>query len=289
VDGEAVLNQAADAYRTQLGERVRAAYALGSLAHGGFSPLVSDIDLGLILADPIDHADGDRIREIAEAERAKGSGLHQRLSVFWGTPATLAGRAEGGRFPPLDRLDLLDSGRLLHGDDIRGGLPRPDRAELLVAGAEFALDVLAGIPRSDGADDEQLGSLSSAGDDAIQNIRHPGPLVDEGPRRVTKLVLFPVRFMYTAATGRVGTNDAAVRHYLEQPGAPGGALVAAALNWRKRGWKDDKEARALLEAELPPLYRRYVNDHIKRLDAANRLDLADGFREWRARLVARAG
>ena len=57
----------------------------------------------------------------------------------------------------------------------------------------------------------------------IEEMRHPGPLIAEGPRRVTKLVLFPVRFLYTAATGEVGTNDAAVAHYLEQSGAPGAA------------------------------------------------------------------
>ena len=47
--GEAVLAQALAAYRAALGSRLVAAYALGSLAHGGFSPLVSDVDLGLIL------------------------------------------------------------------------------------------------------------------------------------------------------------------------------------------------------------------------------------------------
>jgi hypothetical protein len=39
-------------------------------------------------------------------------------------------------------------------------------------------------------------------------------LIAAGVRRLTKLVLFPVRFLYTAATGRVGTNDAAAAWYL---------------------------------------------------------------------------
>ena len=285
VDGEAVLNQAAEAYRAALGERLLAAYALGSLAHGGFSPLVSDIDLGLVLADPVAEGDAEEIQRIAESQRARGSDLDRRLSVFWGTPATLSGRADGGRFPPLDRLDLLDNGRLLQGEEARGALPRPDRTELLVTGAEFALNFLAGIPRErDRAANTQLGSLSSAGDDAIEAMRHPGPLIAEGLRRVTKLVLFPVRFLYTAATGEVGTNDGAVAHYLEQPGVPSTALVAAALGWRKRGWTDESDARRLLESELPGLYRHYVEDHIERLDAAGRPELADGFREWGARL-----
>ena len=50
--GEAVLAQAVAAYQAALGPRLVAGYALGSLAHGGFSPLVSDVDLGLILQDP---------------------------------------------------------------------------------------------------------------------------------------------------------------------------------------------------------------------------------------------
>ena len=38
--GQAVLAEAAIAYRQAFGKRLVAAYALGSLAHGGFSPLV---------------------------------------------------------------------------------------------------------------------------------------------------------------------------------------------------------------------------------------------------------
>ncbi len=51
-DGELVLAEAIAAYRVALGNRLLAAYALESLAHGGFSELVSDIDLGLIISDP---------------------------------------------------------------------------------------------------------------------------------------------------------------------------------------------------------------------------------------------
>lgn len=40
-EGEAVLARAVSAYRAALGSRLIAAYALGSLAHGGFSSLVS--------------------------------------------------------------------------------------------------------------------------------------------------------------------------------------------------------------------------------------------------------
>jgi len=143
--GEAVLARAVAAYRAALGSRLVAGYALGSLAHGGFSPLVSDVDLGLILHDPLRANDRLTIRKVARSVRAGGSALDERLSVFWGTPATLQGPGRGGRFPPLDRLDLLEYGRLLTGPDVRSAVARPDRTELLVAGAEFALGYLGGV------------------------------------------------------------------------------------------------------------------------------------------------
>ena len=96
VEANTILTSAVAAYRAALGQRLVSAYALGSLAHGGFSPLVSDIDLGLIIADPVQPGDADTITGIADIERAKGSSLAERLSVFWGTPATLRGEREGG-------------------------------------------------------------------------------------------------------------------------------------------------------------------------------------------------
>ena len=43
--GRAILADAVDAYQAAFAKRLVAAYALGSLAHGGFSPHVSDVDL----------------------------------------------------------------------------------------------------------------------------------------------------------------------------------------------------------------------------------------------------
>jgi predicted nucleotidyltransferase len=68
VDGEQVLAEATEAYRAALGERLLAAFALGSLAHGGFSELVSDIDLGPIFSDPLLPDDAETIQAVAESE-----------------------------------------------------------------------------------------------------------------------------------------------------------------------------------------------------------------------------
>jgi hypothetical protein len=283
--GEVVLARAVAAYRAALGSRLIAGYALGSLAHGGFSPLVSDVDLGLILDDPLRAADRMTIRTVARSVKAGGPALDQRLSVFWGTPATLAGRRPGGRFPPLDRLDLLDYGRLLTGRDVRAGVARPDDTELLVAGAEFALGYL-GAPSTGWPDRLRARPrLRPRDDSALDEIRTPARLVARGPRRVTKIVLFPVRFLFTAETGRVGTNALAAEHYLASAYAPAAALVTAALDWR-RAWPADDAAAGLLSRELIPLYVQYLEDHIARLQAVDRRGLADSFRRWQGRLVA---
>jgi len=285
VDGETVLAEAAAAYRAVLGDRLLAAYALGSLAHGGFSELVSDIDLGLIVDDPLQPGDGETIQAAAETEKRKGSPLHERLSVFWGTPTTLRGEHEGGRFPALDRLDLIENGRLLAGcDDARRGLPVPSASELLITGAQFALDYLAGIRRPRPRATEELGSMRLADEDAIEEILSPELLLSGGVRRVTKLVLFPVRFLYTAATGRVGTNDAGVARYLKDDQAPSANLVTAALTWRAAA-PDRAAASELLREQMLPLYLHYIDDHIARLDSLGENELASGFREWRDRLV----
>jgi hypothetical protein len=282
--GEAVLAQALAAFQTAFGSRLVAAYALGSLAHGGFSPLVSDVDIGLVLADPLKLKARATLRSVGNAVQSGGSELHQRLSVFWGTPGTLQGRSRGGRFPPLDRLDLVEHGRLLAGTDVRCGVARPVQAELLVAGAEFALGYLGGDP--DPAQRlRRLAARGPRGDDPMTEFRTPAVLLSRGNRRVTKVVLFPVRFLYTAATGHVGTNAAAVEHYLAGRRVPAAELVSAALAWRREPPANDA-AVALLSQELLPLYAHYIDDHVERLEAVGSHRLAGRFRRWRARLLA---
>jgi hypothetical protein len=283
--GEAVLAAGVAAYRAALGSRLGAAYALGSLAHGGFSPLVSDVDLGLILTGPVKLGDRLVMHRVAAAVRGGGSALHGRLSVFWGTPSTWQGLASGGRFPPLDRLDLIEHGRLLTGHDARDGLARPQHDELLTGGAEFALGYL-------GADRTLPGRLAGRvrrgrpDGGVLAGIRRPAELVSRGPRPLTKIVLFPVRFLFTAATGQSAPVARAAEHYLAGRPAPAAELVTAALAWRYQPPADEQAAAALLAQHLAPLYLHYIDDHIARLGAAGHDQLAARFSRWRARLMA---
>ena len=70
---ELVLITAAVAYQAELRGRLLAAYALGSLAHGGFSALVSDIDLGLVVDDPLRPDDTPAIEGVAVGQN---QGVH---------------------------------------------------------------------------------------------------------------------------------------------------------------------------------------------------------------------
>jgi hypothetical protein len=97
-----------------------------------------------------------------------------------------------------------------------------------------------------------LASLRPAGEDAIEEIRSPDLLIAHGVRRLTKLVLFPVLFLYTVATGRVGTNERAVARYLGDDEAPSSTLVAAALAWRTVAPTDEAAAAVLLREQMVP-------------------------------------
>ncbi len=80
----------------------------------------------------------------------------------------------------------------------------------------------------------------------------PDELIAAGPRALTKNVLFPVRFLYTHATGRAGANQDAVSWYRDH-GGPHAELAQAALDWRS-GHVEPDRARVLLEHHLEGLY-----------------------------------
>jgi predicted nucleotidyltransferase len=266
--GEAVLDQAVALAREAWEGRLLAAYALGSLAHGGFSALVSDVDLGLVLADPLAADDAARVAALGDRVRAAAAPLADRLSVFWGSPAALRGAGPLGRFPPLDRLDLLRYGRLLAGRDVRDGLPTPTTRELVLAAAEQALRSLAAPA-------------------VVAELDDPEGLVAAGARHLTKRILFPVRFLYTAQTGEIGRNHDAVAHFVATESGPMADLAAAALRWRETPPEHDRAASArVVAAGIKPLYRHFVADHERRLHDYDEPALAERFAAWRAALGA---
>lgn len=265
---ENLLVAVVDGARHALGRRLTAAYALGSLAHGGFSAHVSDIDVGLVLSDPLDGKDADAVAGLVSSIAASKKPFADRLSVFWGSIGTLSGVSSGGRFPPLDRLDLKQFGRVLAGRDVRSELPLPTRKELVLAGAEFALRRLAT-------------------DEVTAKLKNPKALASSDPKTLTKLVLYPVRFLFTARTGEVGRNEVAVDHFVSHAKGPATDLAHMALEWRSVPPNlYDTDAVEAIARGLMPLYQEFFLDHEQRLREYGRADLAEAFKKWQQKLQA---
>jgi len=267
-DADAVGNRVLDAAAAVAGERfhgrLASAYAIGSLAHGGFSPAVSDVDVAFILEGPLLPADAAAVEDVKRRVVALELPLAERLSIFWASPESLRDERLGGRFPPLDRLDLLRHGRLLAGGETREGIPAPSRRDLVVGTVPFALQILH---------------------KEVPQVIDPALLVQRGMRHVTKRVLFPVRFLYTAQTGDAGRVEAAVEHY-QRSGAPGAALAVEALRWRIEPPAEGADVLPLLSAHLRSLYLEFLDDRIRRMDEYGETAFAADLRAWRHEIGA---
>lgn len=239
------LKQMIDAFK----DRLSAAYMLGSFARDTPSK-VSDVDFAIILKAPISKADEASVNcIIAEIQKMNLDDYSTRLSVFWGSVESLNAASSIGRFPPLDRLDLIQNGKLLHGNDIRKHLIQPTQCELITASAEFALERLS------------MGKINQA----IMQPELFFPMLDDV--YLTKIILMPVRLLYTALTGEIGHNDASVAYYLQHFPGPSAKLVAAAFCWRTESPQNKaKTILPLLENNsLRALYQQFIEYYIAEL------------------------
>jgi hypothetical protein len=259
--------------RASFGPSVVAAYAIGSLAHGGFAADVSDVDLALVL-DALDRRVDKRVEQIKRKVAASlGTSIAGRLSVFWSTWDDLARRTGRGRFPWIDQLDLVESGVTVFGADGRARIVLPTgedlRRRLLVESAEFMVKTLAS-PQHD------------------EWLQVPQRLVAQGRREMAKAVLFPVRFLYTLETGKAGANAAAVEHFLAGHGGAVHELVRVAMRWRDSGLETSGLDVTLLAGALPPLYLEVVARYRAELVALGRPDLEKALGKWLARITPAA-
>lgn len=232
------------------GARLLGVYLIGSLAHGGFSPAVSDVGVAFFLAAPLAKNDPEQINALMAYCGAANPRYGRRLSIFWSTPAAFAQDDAvqiAGRFPAIDRLDLLTHGRLIGGKDSRHLLALPTRRAVLENCRE---DVLRFV-----RDPARYSFLAGVGD---------YDFVDR--RALARLCLFPARFLHTAATGDVVANDVAAAAYLEQAGEPVAAIIGLGLALRRTPGRElSDEETALLRAELPDYYRRFLRDFLRLL------------------------
>lgn len=169
-------------FNEKLGAVLVEAYKLGSLAHGGFSEIYSDIDLGLLLScrEP-----PPGMSELIAGAKALHPEYGKKLSVFWGNP-----EFDWGRLPVIDRLDLLDHGvALLYG--IKPSLRRPTKDE---------------IHR------EQLQSIERSWKPRLPELSGLTSLDPKDRKPYIRAILYAARLIYTWDNLVVGSNDTAVEY-----------------------------------------------------------------------------
>lgn len=184
----------------ELGTRLIGIYLLGSLAHGGFSRRYSDIDIGLIVGNPLET---DAIERMRGRAAALSTDLAPKLSLFW-TDRDFS----MGRFPPLDRADYLDHGiALIERERIRPARPSIDDVRAYLRGTPL--------------ENWERTAARFAALDALEPKEHKPYL---------RAHLYPARFVYSWMTGRMASNDEAVAFLQEH--SPAGldvGLVERAL------------------------------------------------------------
>jgi hypothetical protein len=267
---------------SSFGGRFVGAYAIGSLAHGGFSPLTSDVDAAVLIDGPLSTDDERKIAEIqTRVSTTSDDPLAQRLSIFWSSPDALvslsspldcdAGSVVRGRFGAVEKLDWWRYGELLAGEDVRQSMQfkEPSKLELVSETAGFAAGKLGSAFSRD--------KLLSGG----------VPLLDKcDSRGFSKSILFPLRCMWTARTGEIGAAENGVRWYLDDVAGVTDemqSLVLAGLVAKHQGFNDDgslpgvqdlpvfgeadvaklnrEQLKILTENALVPIYEWFVSEY----------------------------
>jgi hypothetical protein len=234
------------------GPRLRGLYLIGSLAHGDFAPAVSDLGVALLLAAPFLAQDAEQVAAVMAYCDAAHPAYARRLSLFWGTVEGFAATDAvqiPGRFPALDRLDLVAHGRYVAGEELRAQLVSPSRAAVL----ENSRQDLPRFVR----DPARYGFLAG------------GAELDTSDRRaLTRFCLFPARFLHTARTGEVVSNDAAAESYCATHEDASTDIVRLALALRHEPERAISEAeRTLLTTELRSYYGRFLREFLALLGA----------------------
>lgn len=184
------VSRVAQHFESRLGPDLVGAYKLGSLAHGGFSNIYSDIDVGLLLnctEPPVGISS-----LIAEAKKIDGE-YGKKLSVFWGNA-----EFSWGRLPVIDRLDLLDHGvPLLRG--IKPTFRRPSKDEIHL---------------------EQRESIENSWKSRLPELSSLTHFEPKDRKPYIRAILYAARLIYTWDNLAVDSNDRAVE-YLHQVQPPG--------------------------------------------------------------------
>ena len=239
-------------------------YLMGSLARGGFSQSASDIDLGVIFKNSTKNAK-DNFEIIKKELIDSYPSVKNNISIFYGSIEFLNEKKDEGRYPPFDRLDLIDHGLLLWGTNLKEQLLRPSKEELLTATANFALDYLMNASR-------------------LNEFKNRELIVQKGLVYLSKTILFPVRFIYFERNEKISGNDVSVEFYLNHFKSDETLLVKYGYELRER---EDIPANALelLDKYLIDLYTNFLDIYIETLEKINKPELRKKFIDYKRNIL----
>jgi len=248
MSAQAVLDLFVRRAREVFGERVVSLYTFGSLGeHGDFSSC-SDVDVVLML-DELKGTDRDAVTALWDEIKTADLEYADRLSLFWASYHGDDFESGRGRFPPLDRLDLIHHAKLLYGEDRRSELQEPSQQDMVLDSAQF----ISNFMLADGKFDELIGDVES--------------VLSKGARYFTKFVLFPVRLLFTVGNEKtIASNKDAVAYFNQvwRERLPGevGELVNFAYQARSRPANepvhyDEADFRLALQS----LYKATINEY----------------------------
>ena len=243
-------------------------YIMGSLARGGFSEVASDIDLGIILNGSLDGAE-EKIKDIVSYAKIKFPSVSNNISIFWGSIESINGMIQAGRYPPFDRLDLINHALLLSGQDNRKKLLKPTKKELEIASLTFSLNYLATQVR-------------------IEEFHNCHSIAEKGVIYTTKTILFPARFIYLERTGEIAGNEESCRYYMANFMGPDADLIKNGYHWRHNSLpKDLNIVTDYLNKGLKLIYINYINIYIERMELYEEIPHKDKLIQWKNKLLAK--
>ena len=196
--------QLGEIWSRQIGSGLCGIYRIGSLAHGGFNGRYSDIDVAVIVDEPLAP---DELDLMHAGARELSTALATKLSIFWADRSFRA-----GRFPPLDRMDYLDHAAPI----IERERIRPKRPSL-----ESIRDYLRGQP---------LANWTGQ----VHHFTAQSVLGPDEHKPYLRSLLYPARFLYSWDTGAMASNDDAVA-FVRTAGVEGLdiELITRALQFRQ--------------------------------------------------------
>jgi len=164
-------------------------YLIGSLTHGGFSNQYSDIDISFIYQKKIQL---DFIHTYKKNLKMISKDAFERISIFYGDL-----NLEGGRFPYLDRIDMIHNGELLEGEKLK---------------------VRKNIPTLENVRNQLL-EISIPYWKSKTDFYKASKAINLYDKEFLRVFLYPARLIYSWETGLITSNDHAVQ-YLDQLSIP---------------------------------------------------------------------